>query len=381
MASEDIRADVRIASKAADELDDAAPDLTLWQRGAAAGIASLISSLALNPLDVVKTRMQAHTAHKVLAGSGGPATGSYALHVNSNCAMFTNNMPAYRVPPLQPPPHPQYRSMIHGLLKIARHEGLTSLWRGTDAAVLMTVPLVAVYLPLYDHMLHSLTDSGAGAYAPLVAGATSRGVAGFLTAPLELARVRMQNGGRHGSRNTGNIFSQLSSKPGTTRFQQITSMWTGFGSSLAKDVPFAALYWTLLEPLRGAMMSDDARAMLRRMHLGTGAFEEAPPPPPHPAAPVPPTSLEILVVNIGAAGIAASLAAFVTTPFDVVKTKQQTAKGKAGSIWHCLTKVYQTSGVRGLFAGVGPRTARTAGGYAVVTSLFEVLKEHLRNTA
>lgn len=53
------------------------------------------------------------------------------------------------------------RSMIHGLLKIARHEGLTSLWRGTDAAVLMTVPLVAVYLPLYDHMLHSLTDSGA----------------------------------------------------------------------------------------------------------------------------------------------------------------------------------------------------------------------------
>lgn len=59
MASEDIRADVRIASKAADELDDAAPDLTLWQRGAAAGIASLISSLALNPLDVVKVSSQA----------------------------------------------------------------------------------------------------------------------------------------------------------------------------------------------------------------------------------------------------------------------------------------------------------------------------------
>lgn len=58
--------------------------------------------------------MQAHTAHKVLAGSGGPATGSYALHVNSNCAMFTNNMPAYRVPPLQPPPHPQYRSVAVG---------------------------------------------------------------------------------------------------------------------------------------------------------------------------------------------------------------------------------------------------------------------------
>ena len=29
-------------------------ELTIWQRGAAAGIASLLSSLALNPMDVVK---------------------------------------------------------------------------------------------------------------------------------------------------------------------------------------------------------------------------------------------------------------------------------------------------------------------------------------
>jgi Mitochondrial carrier protein len=39
-------------------------------------------------------------------------------------------------------------------------------------------------------------------------------------------------------------------------------------------------------------------------------------------------------------GAAASLAAVVTTPFDVVKTKQQTAKnGKSSSIVQCLVKV------------------------------------------
>lgn len=53
MASDTIRDNVRVASEAADE---AAPDLTLLQRGAAAGVASLISSLALNPLDVVRVR-------------------------------------------------------------------------------------------------------------------------------------------------------------------------------------------------------------------------------------------------------------------------------------------------------------------------------------
>ena len=51
--------------------------------------------------------------------------------------------------------------MFDGLYKIARHEGLQTLWRGTDAAVFMTVPLVAIYLPLYDHLLDSFSGAGA----------------------------------------------------------------------------------------------------------------------------------------------------------------------------------------------------------------------------
>lgn len=52
------------------------------------------------------------------------------------------------------------RSVVDGLYKIARHEGLLSLWRGTDAAILMTVPLVAIYLPLYDTLMDNLTPLG-----------------------------------------------------------------------------------------------------------------------------------------------------------------------------------------------------------------------------
>lgn len=52
------------------------------------------------------------------------------------------------------------RSVLDGLHKIARHEGLLSLWRGTDAAILMTVPLVAIYLPLYDTLMDNLTPLG-----------------------------------------------------------------------------------------------------------------------------------------------------------------------------------------------------------------------------
>ncbi len=42
------------------------------------------------------------------------------------------------------------------------------------------------------------------------------------------AGLCLQNGGRHGSEiKGGSILSQLSSRPGASRLQQITSMWTG----------------------------------------------------------------------------------------------------------------------------------------------------------
>ena len=38
------------------------------------------------------------------------------------------------------------------------------------------------------------------------------------------------------------------------------SFWRGMGVTLAKDVPFAAAYWSLLEPLRSTMLPKDAPA-------------------------------------------------------------------------------------------------------------------------
>ena len=175
-----------------------------------------------------------------------------------------------------------------------------------------------------------------------MAGAASRAVAGFATAPLELARVRLQAadhipGSSGGGGSGGGIMKQLTSPPGASRLQRVTSMWTGayqictasgglprgaatsselgraapgfssspessgeftshtacassvtrsrpsvcvpimnlarccrpagMGASLAKDVPFAALYWTLLEPLRGTLMRHDYRCTLEVLEL------------------------------------------------------------------------------------------------------------------
>ena len=41
---------------------------------------------------------------------------------------------------------------------------------------------------------------------------------------------------------------------------KFSSFWRGMGVTLAKDVPFAAAYWSVLEPLRSTMLPKDASA-------------------------------------------------------------------------------------------------------------------------
>ena len=76
-------------------------------------------------------------------------------------------------------------------------------------------------------------------------------------------------------------------------------------------------------------------------------------------------------------GFAGSIAAALTTPFDVAKTKLQTSsvgRHKVG-LGPTLLSIWRRGGTRALFTGVGPRTARTAGGYAIVMSMYELFKE------
>ena len=47
---------------------------------------------------------------------------------------------------------------------------------------------------------------------------------------------------------------QASSGSGTTA--RVGALWTGVGATLARDVPFSALYWALLEPVRTFLLPD-----------------------------------------------------------------------------------------------------------------------------
>jgi hypothetical protein len=62
------------------------------------------------------------------------------------------------------------RSATGVLARIAQKEGLRSLWRGLDAAMLLNLPLIAIYLPCYDYLESRVGHPHLGFYGPLVAG-------------------------------------------------------------------------------------------------------------------------------------------------------------------------------------------------------------------
>ncbi|KAL6547312.1 Carrier protein, mitochondrial [Orobanche minor] len=77
-------------------------------------------------------------------------------------------------------------------------EGLSRLWRGTNASLALAVPSVGIYMPLYDifrNYLEDLTLHNAPIitlYVPPIAGSLARSIACLTCYPIELARTRMQ---------------------------------------------------------------------------------------------------------------------------------------------------------------------------------------------
>jgi solute carrier family 25 protein 39/40 len=217
--------------------------------------------------------------------------------------------------------------------------------------------MVGIYMPLYDQLLASYSPV-LGAYAPIAAGVVSRTAAVFAVAPLDLLRTRIQATARGEAR-------RLAAPAPSSLLARLPAMWTGFGATLARDVPFSALYWALVEPIRGFLLAKERAAGAQSRVGGGGAA----------VAQQQPSPSMLLAANATAGFVAGGAAAAVTTPFDVVKTRQQVAAaGEAGTVASIAAAIVRRDGVRGLFVGVGPRVARVAPACAIVIGCYELLK-------
>ena len=267
--------------------------------------AGLVSSLTLQPFEVVKTRMQAGRLN------AGPTKGMFAT---AGC--------------------------------VVRDEGVRGLWAGVTASCVRTAAGAGLYFLLLERVSRELNQrfprvegdkasAAADGARKFAVGATSRALAATLLCPITVVKTRMEYAAMSGVTYSGvrNALWQVASKEGAR------GLFSGLGSTLARDAPFSGLNLLMYTEARRAM-ADLAAARGREV-----------------------TALDTLIAGAVAGGIAT----FATHPPDVLRTRAQLG----GTV--SLAKLIAEEGARALWVGSAPRVARRTLQQAVTWSLFEYI--------
>ena len=287
-----------------------------------------------------------------------------------------------------------FTSTWDGLRKIARNEGALSLWRGLSPTLLMAIPGNVIYFTGYEWLrfndaspLHHLAND---TYGPLLAGSVARVAAAIAISPIEMFRTRMQatQGG-----TTGVFRSTLTRLHQMTQAQGYSSLWRGLTLTMWRDVPFSGLYWWGYEAVRNSLA--DARETAQGKVLDPQRSLT------RSRSPTAENSANVFVDSFIAGAVSGAIAAFVTTPFDVGKTRQQVLKysgdekmptsGKGLqvssmsqrstakqpeqlSMPRFLAHIFRQDGFSGLFRGWSARCMKVAPACAIMISSYELGK-------
>ncbi|KAJ6051772.1 hypothetical protein N7499_011150 [Penicillium canescens] len=393
-------------SPLAPETPSANDDITVGQRMISATAGNILTGLLVTPLDVVRVRLQSqsqihntspYTSHTTQTLKNLPPN----LGITSCCRevfWIGNDAQMCMLGPhataVGSTPHPAidcaieetqrrtFTSTLDGLRKIARNEGTLTLWRGLSPTLMMGIPANVIYFAGYDWLRtddrspikQRLGESG----APLVAGSIARVAAAAATSPLEMFRTRLQatpgTGANHFKTTIRDLYHM-------TQAKGYSSLWRGFTLTMWRDVPFSGLYWWGYEEVKKTLIT------ARYPHLAES--DDRPQE----------TTTQAFLDSFISGAVSGSVAAFVTTPFDVGKTRQQVFRhlddgaltgpprpalhpGKLApeqlSLPNFLMHIFREEGTAGLFRGWTARCLKVAPACAIMISTYELGKRMAR---
>ncbi|KAJ5896967.1 uncharacterized protein N7473_006366 [Penicillium subrubescens] len=378
-------------------------NISLGQRMISATAGNILTGLLVTPLDVVRVRLQSqsntsaapYTTHTTQTLKNLPPNLGitaccrevFWVGDNAQICMFG---PQEGV--LRSQAHPAidcaveetqrrtFTSTFDGLRKIARNEGIWTLWRGLSPTLMMGIPANIIYFAGYDWLRSDdrspIKQNVSDVYAPFVAGAIARTAAASATSPVEMFRTRLQATPGHGA---GHFKATLEGLYQMTQASGYTSLWRGLSLTMWRDVPFSGLYWWGYEKAKEALENTRQHAPHR-----SGSEME------------PPSTSTAFFESFIAGATSGSVAAFVTTPFDVGKTRQQVFRhiddgvpSSGGqrpslppkalapeqlSLPKFLMHILREEGMAGLFKGWGARCLKVAPACAIMISTYELGK-------
>lgn len=156
--------------------------------------------------------------------------------------------------------------------------------------------------------------------------------------PYEIIKMRSQTSLDNHAPSNRAILKQVLAKEG------FIGLYRGFSSTIIRDIPFSAIQYPIWERLKANHM--------RRHHKPASVAQSA-----------------------WYGSIAGAVAAFITTPLDVAKTRIMLADSSdsmaSGEVTTAMRAIYKERGISGLFAGVVPRVIWISVGAAIFLGSYE----------
>eukprot|EP01114_Cavostelium_apophysatum_P005897 TRINITY_DN17072_c0_g1_i1.p1 TRINITY_DN17072_c0_g1~~TRINITY_DN17072_c0_g1_i1.p1 ORF type:complete len:301 (-),score=11.54 TRINITY_DN17072_c0_g1_i1:217-1119(-) len=172
-----------------------------WVHMAAGSVGGGIASIIVQPLDVIRTRMQ--------------------KPIESSASAQTRN------------------SMLKTFADLVRNEGVMNLWKGTSPTLYRTVPGAGLYFLVLEKVTSALKSTNDGKLSPLgslVAGSGSRALVTTMLIPVTVVKTRFEAFEKNPYRGTADALRTIAAKEG------FKSLYSGLAPTILRDVPFSGIY-------------------------------------------------------------------------------------------------------------------------------------------
>jgi len=169
-----------------------------YAKFAMGGLAGMGATLFVQPLDLVKNRMQ-------LSGEGGTAK--------------------------------MYKNSFDAITSIIRNEGVVGIYSGLSAGLLRQATYTTSRMGIYQSLLDNFSENNTkqlGFFSKAAIGVFSGGVAAYIGTPAEVALIRMTADGklppaeRRGYKNAFNALYRISKE------ESVATLWKGAGPTVIR---------------------------------------------------------------------------------------------------------------------------------------------------
>lgn len=222
--------------------------------------------------------------------------------------------------------------------------GFRGIYAGVPSAAVGSFPNAAAFFVTYESIKSLLGAATAPPMAPvthMLAASLGEIVACLIRVPTEVVKQRTQ------ACPSSNTYQVLLA---TLREEGFRGLYRGYGSTVLREIPFSLVQFPLWEYLKSLWSWRQGHTLYSWQAAVCGAF-------------------------------AGGVAAFVTTPLDVAKTRIMLAKAgtstASGNIPLVLYEVWRSRGVTGLFAGSIPRMTSISLGGFIFLGAYEKVRRTL----